>query len=1285
MENAYIVWIYTISPKHFFVQIIDTLSNFIRNTNSTDETCQRDTIDSKETCTLFKHVKINFNVDNFNYILCLVHDDANSSSEFLEQNQPNVNNILAKFKSRLAIIFPPFIYKINVDIIKSSLSNSHKIVPIYRSSLVYTPPTKDGDIFQRGFLVKITLLPVSSFATLFDKVDCATYAMKCILTNEKFLNCTLVDAKGVDQIFKQTWVCDMAVSRESTKLPLQYGLHVFTNLQDSTRLNSIKQLVPFNINQFNQMMKNQEPTCLKFLIDSCILNFTWENSTLKSITIWPIGVYINATEDASIPSAASGSSITCDYSINFSTEEMPNVYTCPSACRRATIYLVLSDDDDDDDRRRQSKFCLNYCNVPCDVYTYSNEEAMLCHVIQVEPWKNFTIINGFNFESNFAEFMQRVKLYNIDMKSTSFGFRHSHQIEIDCLVFMQKFTKECNMSNLKPDLDSICEELQLSNIAPIQENLIFSFSKREEKKLQKEIVECIRHVIQIMLINNAINFISTTLMLAQQCCANVQDVINNSTVSKRIELFHWYNMPLITRFVSPYRYRRFKSASLGADYIYRKNQHDRGINTSYLGGLVLVPKPGVYTNSACHCIDIVQMFPNIAIEFNLGFGSTFRICGKDWENMDSSAKLLYHVHSGGGDVNDGNDVLVSIKCVQTVVAMNNMNPYSTILKWLCQQRLELKNQRICFQKSIDSDTTHDYKNKASAFRVLEFIGKHYANASYGVTGMGFNSSNITFKTIAECTTFQSRIVLKKSLQLFKGGADDVSDMANVDDFVSSIVLYGDTDSLIFQRFQKDSKNIVAINTLVDKINDFLAYKSVKFALESSYSVFIIGSRKKVYIGYNHNDDLIKICGIPNKNIPIAYRKDTCDILKQYCVFLLKNQFEKVDTSSSVTFVWNNYGYPFFNRALSEYFQKKIKTCKTCSCGGGGDGGCCCNNNQNVFIYTRKLLIPTIQNLLCGNENDDSLIMMDNIDAIISHIYYKMKKGQTNLIVGYILETLKSKYNVDSIKVDDYFFDYNLVETCDESSFTFDINQSNIEKFKHCSYKLCSFVKGLLPDTIGNNKKTINYKCHVETRDTTEMCGKTTKYKTVYVHRQQQQQQQQQQQLSEKQERKSKPTWNVKISSKTWIINENHQMIVLVVQKEDVHGKMYPKFRCHLTMLPMTLKMLTKPTTVGSKVEENIWVNLLPRNDVELLLLWMTLSNSMQISAANIQWCKDLLVENKMGYNLKNNLLVLTNHGVILMFVTAANLNLQKREKEIKIILAEKQISTILSKLKHHQT
>ena len=248
----------------------------------------------------------------------------------------------------------------------------------------------------------------------------------------------------------------------------------------------------------------------------------------------------------------------------------------------------------------------------------------------------------------------------------------------------------------------------------------------------------------------------------------------------------------------------------------KTNKKDKN---KYAGGLVLDPKPGLYTNLIL-LLDFNSLYPSIIQEYNLCF-TTLKIPPKvaseantqkqtqatDSATQDPKAGVVAP-DNGAGDFD-----LTTIKKVD-----NQFSVLPTVIRSLVRQRKDVKKQ-LREEKNEAKKEILDIKQKAV---------KLVANSMYGC--LGFASSRFYAKPIAATITKYGRQILEESAR-------------KVEEKTGMRVIYGDTDSLMIDSQTKNIDEAIELGNKIKKeIND--KYKCLEIDIDGLFMPLLLLKKKK---------------------------------------------------------------------------------------------------------------------------------------------------------------------------------------------------------------------------------------------------------------------------------------------------------------------------------------------------------------------------------------------------------------------------------------------------------
>jgi len=246
----------------------------------------------------------------------------------------------------------------------------------------------------------------------------------------------------------------------------------------------------------------------------------------------------------------------------------------------------------------------------------------------------------------------------------------------------------------------------------------------------------------------------------------------------------------------------------------------------YAGGLVLDPKPGLYTNLIL-LLDFNSLYPSIIQEYDICF-TTLQIPPKSLLETANKKNMNETKNSNKIEIEDDKQIKEEIVANPVNVQDDELNmikrvdnPYSvlpTVIKSLVSQRRYVKEQ-LKGEKNESKREILDIKQKAI---------KLIANSMYGC--LGFANSRFYAKPIAATITRYGRQILEDSAR-------------KVEEKTGMRVIYGDTDSLMIDSSTgKISEAIVLGNKIKKEINE--KYKCLEIDIDGIFMPLLLLKKKK---------------------------------------------------------------------------------------------------------------------------------------------------------------------------------------------------------------------------------------------------------------------------------------------------------------------------------------------------------------------------------------------------------------------------------------------------------
>jgi len=426
--------------------------------------------------------------------------------------------------------------------------------------------------------------------------------------------------------------------------------------------------------------------------------------------------------------------------------------------------------------------------------------------------------------SNWSKLSRLKKTYQIET-SNLFRVRHATSGRLICDTFLssREFVRETNYS-----LTHLARNLLGQTRDDFDENSTSLFYRSSEY-----LIKMADHTTQDAFITSAIMFHLQIIPITKHltCLAGntwIKSLQNARAERNEMLLIHEFRK---RKYIYPDKYN-----SKNDDKYVFETEDDNKVETKktskkeknkYAGGLVLDPKPGLYTNLIL-LLDFNSLYPSIIQEYDICW-TTLQIPPKALIEASSNKKNESATKNNQKieiEEENKNEEISKVPIINIQDEELNMikridNPESvlpTVIKRLVNQRKHVKDL-LKGEKNEAKRENLDIKQKAI---------KLIANSMYGC--LGFANSRFYAKPIAATITRYGRQILEDSAR-------------KVEEKTGMKVIYGDTDSLMIDSSTNKISDAIELGNKIKKeIND--KYKCLEIEIDGIFMPLLLLKKKK---------------------------------------------------------------------------------------------------------------------------------------------------------------------------------------------------------------------------------------------------------------------------------------------------------------------------------------------------------------------------------------------------------------------------------------------------------
>ncbi|EPR79322.1 DNA polymerase delta catalytic subunit [Spraguea lophii 42_110] len=306
-------------------------------------------------------------------------------------------------------------------------------------------------------------------------------------------------------------------------------------------------------------------------------------------------------------------------------------------------------------------------------------------------------------------------------------------------------------------------------------------------------------------------------------------------------------------------------------------------DSPFEGAIVMDPLKGFY-NTPVAVLDFASLYPSIIIAHNLCYTTLVNREQANSLGLPIKNSMACKCYTGCKCVDSDKFISLTPSGAYFISAGVQKGLLPTILENLIIERKKVKTM----MKNTEDKTLYSLLNaRQNALKIA-------ANSTYGFTGASVGK--LPCLDISKSVTSYGRIMIAKTKEVIERNYSKKQGFSH-----DSVVVYGDTDSVMINFNESDLKQVFKISSVISEEVSKEFIKPVTLEFEKVYYPYLLMNKKR-YAGVIYNSPE-KMSRIDTKGIETV-RRDNCELVREVIEECLNKLLIKMDIEGAKNYVKN---------------------------------------------------------------------------------------------------------------------------------------------------------------------------------------------------------------------------------------------------------------------------------------------------------------------------------------------------------------------------------------------